>query len=995
MPSRRGSARSKGLVFACIVAIAFIGIIGWMVLTRPKHADLNSAEVPAEPPPDVRNVAAGAGQAGTIAGAGRLFLQVVDPKDPTRVEAEITAERSEPLGNRRIRMDSPRAWLYFKSGRSMHIRAQRGETTLPESGTGGRPEDAILDGDVQIRMFEAIPGQLRPDSENDAPILTFKTPRFRMDAQRGELEAPGVISARSKWLDFDGDGLTVLYNDKSRVVEFLRVASTRLCSLHGEAESDLTTAKPPPAPSAPATGKPGSTRSPAKAPKVAPPRPVENLYHAQVSGDVTVTQGAQTLTSDTAEVWFRLIDNALPAGAIAQTDSPPPARVAGTTNNAVPPSGATGQPPKSGSGPSLPTVDRSQPTRLAWTGPLEIRPLSQTPAMLARNHAFVRFASAREAGVRLADGESDSRGSGMQLDYSATTREVVLAATAEHPAELERPGVGKAIAARFDGSLATEHVHIPGAGTIIGSSPDGPDQPPRRATWTAEADFTFVREAKSNDPLLQQARLSGNAVASDASGSIAANQVVAVFTPVAGESAINQITAVGNAAAKDATGAGISGDHIEAKFTVLDSGESFPNTVTITGHARGQQNGNSLTAERIEATLATLDGDTVAEKLVASGAATFTGAKGEHAAGPLITAYPQRQAVELEGQGASVGRGESTVHGSRLALDGLDRTLEVVGPGTIDHTGPLGGDDAPTHASVAWTDGLWFDDVAGVARCVGDANAVITRGPNDTDKLAAGVILVELEPQAKEPATPNKQPGEDRRLSTLDAIGEGAPATVEIRRYRPGVSPPLLERLMYLEGVKIHADNNAGTLRVPSPGKLLVMDRREARADAPVRSQADAAGEFGHGTALFTWRESLALDRVTGEIRMTDGVRLIHDRGDGSPKTALDSDWLTAKIRQHEPGPQPIAANGEFDAELLSASAGNRVHLSSGTREITAATLEYDAISATVDANGGPGLVTLTDRSGKAQPAKAARILWYLKTDRIEATGVKPIVAPK
>ena len=328
-----------------------------------------------------------------------------------------------------------------------------------------------------------------------------------------------------------------------------------------------------------------------------------------------------------------------------------------------------------------------------------------------------------------------------------------------------------------------------------------------------------------------------------------------------------------------------------------------------------------------------------------------------------------------------------------LVLNGVDRTLEVVGQGTIDHTGPIGGDAATAHATVAWGDGLWYDDLAGIARCVGNATALITRGSHVTDRLGAELIVVELADAPGGASNSKAEPGADRSLSSLEATG--APATIEVRRYRPGVMPPMLERLMYLEGTKIHADNAAGRLDVPSAGKLLVMDRREARENAPATHLPNPERDMGRGTALFTWRESLTMEKTTGEVTMKDGVRLVHDRGDGSPKTTLDSAWLTAKVRQQNGRVGAVASERTFDADLLSASAGDGVRLVSGEKEITAATLEYDAVAATVDAKGGNGLVSLMDKTGKTPPAKASRILWYLKTDRIEATGVKPIVTPK
>lgn len=975
----RGSAQRTGLIAACVVGVVLIGTLGIIYANRPVKPQQNTTGPSMDPPPDVTNITPGTG---SIAGAGKLFLQIVDPESPGRVQAEITADRSEPLPNRRVRMDKPRAWIYLRDGRSVSIQSDTGVSTTPETGANSRPDDAILEGNIVIRLYAAVPGQNRPTADDAPPVLTLRTTRLRLDAQRGELEIPERFSLNSDTLAFEGRELLTLFNESSQRIELLRVAERFSCFIKSGVGSPLT-----PAPTATPSGTPSAAApSTATPPAAATARP-EALYVATFPSDVAIKQSDRALTADRAQAFFRLIDNTLPANAIAPVAFLDTASLAPTAptptpaTSTAPPSAPNTTPPSGVPGAKSPTSD--EPIELVWSGPLEVVPVTAPIPELNGNHVHVRLTSDRANGVVAADPSSASLATGRRLDYAATRRDASISGDAAAPATMQREGLGTAKAARMDASLGTGNVRIPSPGSIT-SAPQA-NQPTRSIAWTREADFSFLTRDGRLTNLLREARVSGDVNATDASGTITANALTATFDSTGDTSRLTRLQAVGSATARDAEGSVVTGDSIDAQFAPLGDNPSSLTRALVSGSAAATNEGRTLHADRIEAFTASNGTAMRIERVEARGNAAFDSPDDQHASAPTIIAWPATQVAHLSGDGSRISQGQSAVAAPRIILDGKARTFEVPGPGTIHHAARR--DDHDETATITWSTGLTYDDVAEVGTAVGTVRTILTRGPLDTDTMFADTATIEL-------VTTTKPDGSKKRdLLSIDAIGGDTRASLETRRHRAGTSPAVLERLLYLEGTSIRANQADGTLVVPSGGKLLAVDHSPTTSQ-PKPSAAGVSTDLSRGTALFTWKDRFTLRRAAGEADMLGDARLIHDRGDGSPRSQLDADTLHAKFRERtDAAPRDTAE--PLRADLLSAKADGDVRLLSGSRELRGDMLTYDATTAAIDAQAtAPRLVTLADRNG-ASPVRAQSLRWFLRTDRIEVSGIRPVTTPR
>jgi lipopolysaccharide export system protein LptA len=995
---RRGSARSAGLGIAAGLLLIIAGGLAWVMVRGGRSTTtITPDEVRAPPPPDVREITGG-GVRG-LGGAGKMYLQAVDPADPTRVQAEIIADGSDPLGNRRVRMDRPSAWVYFANGRTLLVEAAKGEATVPPEGSGGRPDDATLTGNVRVRLYEAGGAGSRPDPASTPALVTLETDRLTLDAQRGELTIPGVFTVRSERVDMDGRGVTLLVDEGAERLEYLRIDETTLCRVRPESrEASSPAARAQSAAGAsvgvgrgaasPGAGSPtgGSGAGAAK-----PPSPArasrETVYHARAADRVRVSRGGQSLESPLAEVFVRLVDGELPDGALGEIATGPqhaaPTQGAGTQHTGpqqarTMPAGRAPSPPGEGAPAGGEKATGSpREVELGWAGVLEIRPAREAPAAMARQHVLARFTAEDVGRVELRDAESGASARGALLEYGATRREGVLAGDAKGEAVVERPGTGEAKAPRFEIALGTGRVVMPSGGRIAGLGDDGAGT--RALSWGSEGEFTFVVRDGTMTQDLSGVRVAGRALAEDAGGSLRAQQITGEFAEDG--RTLRRVQAVGDATGRDGAGNGVRGDTIDAFLAADEGGSARVRRVVIDGRAEGVRGEARLGAGRIEADFAEdARGRPEAVRLVATGGVRYAGPDETTATAQRLEADPRSERATLLGS-AVVTRGDSSIEGERIELDGGERTLEVAGAGVLRHAEAPGDGPVRTRAEVRWADGLFYDEVAGVARVTGGVHGTLTQGAERADTLRAAAAVLELDQSEG-----NADPRGRVRLVTL--LGDDQPATLESRRYALGVTPRTLERMVYLEGGRIVADEVRGTLDVPGAGKLLAVDRRSAaEADGPAR--VGVAGEEAgflarRGSTLFTWRGGLTLDRPRGAATLHDEVRMAHQGEEGEGRTDMRCDRLTARFRE------TVSGDGGTSGELLGADATGRVVVQANARRLDCAELAYDAGAGLIDARSTGGVVTLTNPDGT--PAmRAGRIRWFLRTDRVELEGVAPV----
>ena len=1015
----RGSVRRSGLLLAIGLAAVFVGVIAWSA-TRRQPAPRPVVAPPTDRPPDIKAAPGNADQPTMFRGGRNFELTLADRDDPSRRAGLITAAQADPGESRTYIFQKPEVWWFARDGKALRFRADRGQAYMPSEEKGSRPESGTFQDNVVFEMYACASGRI-DDALKGPALLTGTTTRIVYDGTLNEIDLPEPFEIQGDWGSCAGAGAVVIVNEMKQRLDRLRVEKV-----------DQITVKPgaaKPAPAPPAPPQPVAITSPTQ-PAVTPParpakrEPEVSNYALVATRNVSLTQGPRTIAADALHAWARLVDNRLPDGAIAFAQRPAPRAIEKTNvgdprSDAQPPAAST--PPESG-GPAPPIpgtpstappanddlriVDGDAPITIRFDGPLDVRALTATPAELADDQVALRFASADEGSVvRFRDTQAKAGASGHTLDYAATRALVALAGSPAAPASLGLDASGTAEGELFRMDLRSGLGRVEGRSRLLAPAEPG-REPTRSITWTDGADFAFLTRDGKATSTLKEIHPRGSVLARDDAGSMQADEMdVRMGAGADARAYIARVDMRGNASAQDGRGGSLSGDAIAADLSPTGKNSSEPSRVEVRGNARGVQGDDRLSAREIDADLAR---DAAGKRSISAAAARgdvrYDGRDGVWASAHALSARPLDKVVDLEGEAASVGQGESRVSGSQLRLTGGDdRGITVFGAGSFDHTDASQG--GRVHA--AWTRQMTFQDGPGLLECAGDVRTDWQPDPLSRDHIEAERVKLWLERSAPAPAAPppadkgalaHGAVGGGRRLVRAEALGSlaeregGTRAQVESRRYAPG---DVLERLLYLEGERILADNQQGTLDVPGAGRMFSLDHRAAATRDSLGQGLGAEAQTGKGEAKFEWAGSMTADREARKVTLHQGVRMRHHRREDGLLTDLECEDLVALLGDSDaPKPRDASQPHALTGELQSTWATGRVWLRSGQREISGEELLYDAAQGVVSARGkSGGDVTAFDHSS-ATPITAKGIRWDLKTGRLDVIEPGTLVAP-
>ncbi|MFA6046095.1 MAG: hypothetical protein WC718_14015 [Phycisphaerales bacterium] len=999
---RRGSVRARGLIAAAVLLLGFGGFVAFMAMRQRAAAAAPAPLFDTTLTPDITKISpnSGGSMASGLVQGSAMNVQLVDDKDPSRVQAEISAERSQPLAGSEFSLTKPKARIFLRDGRTMLVDADKGRARMPQGVTGGRPQDGLLEGNVLIRLFPETKGHVI--GANDKPLLTMKAPLLKFDATLGRIEFPANVTAKGDQLDFEGDGLIVLYDEAKKRIDGVHLDHlARLVLLPGTREAKK--AAPQQTGAVPATGGGTIAAGGAEAP-VKAAVPVESLYRMVARDHVSVKQGPKSITSDEVLAWLRLVDGKLRPAAVASLAplgaEPVAMRSAGSSGAirlaAFQPVGDAVKlptPPK-----PAPVDANDQPIEIHWSGPMDAALESSTPGELNRNDVFARFTSGMPLGVIAKDEVARATAKGSMIEYGATVREATVAGPGSSGAILEADERGDARGSRFEIAMATGRIRSPGEGVIHGkpAKPNEPEAPRGSIAWKSDAEFQLAMERGVMQARPVSAKLTGGVEANDGLAMVSAESLDATFFP--GSSALKHVLMVGNAAATDGkagTDAGrLSADTLDLAFEALPGGQSRASRIDLNGRANAEQREQHLAASRIIADLEPApNGRTEVAALVARDQVAYTGKGGTTITGDKLNATPSDDWAEVTSSapdGVTMCQGLSTIRTSRVQFDGRGKLVHVPAPGTLWHQ-KVGEGEVGSVLKLTWADRLDYDDAAGVGRCDGATVAVLTKPGVSRDVLVSDSAEIHLASGGDQ----NK-----RTLDTAVAIGTDArPARVESKRFGP--DGMVVDQAMVVEGARIAVDETHGVFEVPTAGKMLLADRRAPAEPTSAATEATPPAmalrpTSSRGDTLVSWTGTMKYDRAEGRIHATDGVRAIHVVDQESMQ--LDCDDLLAFVStQASEVNGTLVQAGQLKSALATGRAWLRTRRKDGaqSRELSAGQVAYDAVTTVAQADasiGGP--VTISD-SKTGAPVKARRIVWNLKGDRVEADGVQQFAAPK
>tara|TARA_R110002072_G_scaffold42064_16_gene118357 strand:- start:47534 stop:50782 length:3249 start_codon:yes stop_codon:yes gene_type:complete len=355
MPGPSGiSTKALGLIAAGFLTLVFIIII-FVSMNQTPAPTKGTRDFFPDDDTEIPNI-------GDTQTGGAMLVTMVDKNDPTRVAGTLKADRFEPIGERRRRLDRPVSWIYMKDGRAIKVTADYATMLMPDPNQP--PDSGTLEGNILIQAFES-------DDDTQEPILVarFDEP-VEFERRYLRLRSPGRFEINSDQFDFSGAELTVILNELRDRVELIDVGRGDQIVIHtaaankaGPSANQTAPAPGPvtePEPQAVAANSPDTIEEPAiePAPAIAQaadeqatdpiravetpvedaavasnepatttPSPSEAIadlftrYHITLDDQVVTRinqrgSGAGHATSDRLELWLALEGGALPSDAI-------------------------------------------------------------------------------------------------------------------------------------------------------------------------------------------------------------------------------------------------------------------------------------------------------------------------------------------------------------------------------------------------------------------------------------------------------------------------------------------------------------------------------------------------------------------------------------------------------------------------------------------------------------------------------------------------------
>ena len=986
------------------VAVAAVGVLGWSfwsaghgpALQRPQNLphvgqapSFNRPALPITSSEDFPNLLAGATQ-----GALQLF-------NDNGVYAQINYERLDPKPAGRIDLTAPTAWFYLDGGRAVHIEAERG--WLVQQPGVSRPEAGDFDGDVRITLHQFVDRDPREAIASQdplpAPTVTMTTQTLHFDAAIGEIAAPGEVRFAGPGFRATLSDLDVRINEAERKLASLRSengGSFRWAFASAGDESDAASQARAEA-SADDQRSRGAKRRDA---------PQIDLYEATIEDAIAIAWAGRTLDADLLNVWMRIVDGALPDGALFNVRG---SASAADGSNAQ--AGITAALPVVGDASASTEADGFTPDIVAtWTGELRVEPMAKTPRQLQDDSIALRFTSPTRGAVEVKDPAGGLFASCVSLDAGLSRGRMVMTGAGDVGVSLRREGAGVALAGRFEFDAARGLGAFPGPG-VIRAVPRTlrADLPPvrRDISWRGRADLLFATRDGAVDftspAPLREALFSDDVEAHDGGTILSGQSLRAVFQPVAGRSGLARLI-VEDDALLDADDRGrLAAQRLDVRFRDAEEGVIAadqtgalgavePDVATAEGAVRAQQGGASLRAELVEARFGRDDaGELAVSTVTASTAVKIRTPQGDVATADSMRANLISGSADLLGEPARITRKGASVEGGSMRLNRSEGSLVVFGQGALRYEPETPVAPGYRFVTVVWTRLMQYDGRAGTVEFEGTVDAT---GQSQTlrDVIRGERVEVDLVRSDAAGSTgaasgdPFAAIGNVRKATAIAGDGDDDTANVESRRYAADADGKRrLAQLVFLEGKTITADNETGRLVVPGAGRLLVERRPDATGEDDGRAQGDTFS-LGKGTTLFEWAGNFTLLRAESTATMTQSVRLRQLPPGASEAAVIECERIDASF-----APQEGVAGA---SQLRSAEATGAVYASLGTRELIADSLVYDAVKAALAARANPpNTIVLFDHT-QPVPLTGAALIWDLARDRVDWKAAGTISAP-
>ncbi len=377
-----------------------------------------------------------------------------------------------------------------------------------------------------------------------------------------------------------------------------------------------------------------------------------------------------------------------------------------------------------------------------------------------------------------------------------------------------------------------------------------------------------------------------------------------------------------------------------------------------------------------------------------------------------LLAFPAKDQLELFGTDdklATVIHPDATLAAEHMVMDDRAGTVDVPGPGSF--TFQPDPDDPGKTVYVTWTKQMRYDDMAGVARFVGDVKTKAIDGTDTNELMGNELVLTFVEDTSVDTtnADPN-DPTTGRRLA--EAVMDGN-VRYRARSYATNQlkQEQLLTELYMTDADKMIftdpgevSDSASGQVAkkvdILGAGRMLITDKRPKDESDTSAGNANAIAMSGSGLTAFQWTDSLLLDLTQGEMLMKGNVAMVHQPESGD-RVELYCHDLAAELRPADDSVSSKKKQGGWLSEDAPQPELDRVWADGGivirTADISVTCdhmLYQETKGEIILWSDEPGFVEYRAK-GEPTPARSSAFKWYRDTGRVEAlklrTGMIPL----
>ncbi|NNM84228.1 MAG: LPS export ABC transporter periplasmic protein LptC [Phycisphaerales bacterium] len=907
--------KRKLLLYMASLAVALI-VFFWMISAW----HISSFFITPGKPTHVAPVESGTG-------VQNLVVEVRNPQG--MLEYVLEARQATPQGNGRYLIKKPQMRFFTAHGQMIRITSDTGDITVDQLGNSltGQvyPRKGTLSGHAEMTLGPLnsfVPGQTRRLTGQTQMKLSAP---IQFNYQQGLLTSSGAVHVRQDRASFDGSGLTVEVDSKTRMLDYVRIDRGDDLIIRDVGGNRLGAGSNPVATS---TQSSATSTAPATAPSTAPNATPPLIYRLAFDDHVRAVLRHNHLQSHQMILYFQDINNASPSAAAAGTPAATSTAAPGTSTTKP----ATTQPASAAA-----TTDNLV---VHWRGPMIMRRVSDEEAQLA-SPKDVHFVALGRGGreVVLSDGAGRSA-SADELGYHTLTHVVTLKATALEPVQLADKSLGALNCRDVRFNLHSNRAWFAGPGSVrfvgkaLAAKGRTRTQTAWQAAWNKTMTLLLAREPDLKAPgkttlAIRHITLMGNAAVSGQGLNLQAQKLAAqlVFTrdPRQPE-ALSHLLAIGAVHVVSHNSANAGPDSIRANSLELKTTTTAASTVPqpsqlfCAGNVRARFVQQRQKSAPQHSAVYHITGQTLAAQLIAKaqqagGAAAgpagigrfdvghFAIGGGVHvdianvgkpieAVADTMTGNKSTGRVVLTGNSApgsaafaSITQGQNVIDAGRITLLQKHQAIQVAGPGSFVFVPPAShaatAQGQTGHVVITWANAMNYAGDAQKARFAGNVHVALVGRQDQHSSLscdALGVLFARRSSQttATSKTALNSISSNSLELAQITASGSTAQPVVALdANYGPHGH---LRTRLFLTTAQLTYNAIAGRLDIPQAGELSLEDYRPA-AVQPTGQIANATATPMAGTrgqSAFAWKNSLIYRRRTGIVAFKGKVRMVY-----------------------------------------------------------------------------------------------------------------------